>query len=228
MGPRGTPEALEGQCWGPEPTASPLPSSLELALLPGSAPPPKRPDTGVTSATSWCSVPLDPLRVLVTLSLLGSEPGSACPSLAPGYAQCSGWSSPGVGRGLASPVHMGPVSCSAAATNVASCLPFPTPPSCLYLPGDMTLQPPESSAGEQPSPSDPDPDFMPGWSPGASFTLCCPPYSCTHGGRASGPDLLPTGAEASGGTYSIWHILDSPPEWALGLDMGHFKAYRVV
>lgn len=82
MGPRGTPEALEVQCWGHEPTASPLPSSLELALLPGSAPPPKHLDTGVTSATSWCSVPLDRLLVLVTLALLGSEPGSARPLLA--------------------------------------------------------------------------------------------------------------------------------------------------
>lgn len=37
-----------------------------------------------------------------------------------------------------------------------------------------------------------------------------------------------TGAEASGGTYSIRHILDSPPEWVLGLNMGQFKAYRAV
>lgn len=81
---------LKCRVGGHEPTASSLPSSLELALLPGSAPPPKRPDTGVTSATSWCSVPVDPLLVLVTLSLLGSEPGSACPLLAPAMLNAQG------------------------------------------------------------------------------------------------------------------------------------------
>lgn len=210
MGPGGMPEALEVQCWGHEPAASPLPSSLELALLPGSAPSPKCPDTGVTSATSWCSLPLDTLLVLVTLSLLGSEPDSACPLLARAGSVGGAWpprftwdQSPAQLR-----LQMQPLARPAPSL------------SCLYLPGDMTPQSPESSAGEQPSPSDPDPDFMPGWGPGASLTLCCPPYSCTHGGGASGPDLLPAGAEAWGrGAYSIWNVPDSPPEWVLGLDM---------
>lgn len=90
VGPRGTPEALEVQCWGQEPTASPLPSSLELALLPEVPLPPKHPDTGVTSATSWCSVPMDTLLVLVTLSLLGSEPDSARPLVAPAVLSAQG------------------------------------------------------------------------------------------------------------------------------------------
>lgn len=41
---------------GATPAASPLPSSLELAPLP-EVPLPQTPDTGVTSATSWCSAP---------------------------------------------------------------------------------------------------------------------------------------------------------------------------
>lgn len=121
------PEALEVQCWGHEPAASPLPSSLELALLPGSAPSPKRPDTGVTSAASWCSVPWDTLLVLVTLSLLGSEPDAACLLLAGAVLEAQGGVARECGRGLASRVHMGPVSCSAAATNAASCPPCSTP-----------------------------------------------------------------------------------------------------
>lgn len=69
---------------------------------------------------------------------------------------------------------------------------------------------------------------MPGWGLEPVLPSVAHPDSCTHGGGAPGPDLLPTGAGASGGTYSIWHLPDSPPEWALGLDMGQFKAYGVV
>lgn len=64
----------------------------------------KRPDAGVTSTASWCSVPLDTFLALVTLSLLGSEPDSAYP-LSWIYAGRGGARESR--RGLASPVHDG-------------------------------------------------------------------------------------------------------------------------
>ena len=54
------------------------------------------------------------------------------------------------------------------------------------------------------------------------------PTGCTNGGWASGPDPLPIGMGARGGTHGICHIPGSPPEQLLGWDMGQFKARGVV
>lgn len=137
VGPRGTPGALGVQCWGHEPAASPPPSPWSRPRS-RKCPSPKRPDTGVTSAPSWCAAPLDTL--LVSDSRLGSEPDSACPFLAraelSARVQWPGvWERPGL-------------ACSHGTSLLLSCgykcslltaLPHP---SCLYLPGDMTPQSP--------------------------------------------------------------------------------------
>lgn len=105
--------------------------------------PPQHPDTRVTSTTSWHSVLLDMLLVLVTLCPLGPEPDSAC-SRRP--HPCSEQRSRRVWESLPGLSTMGPVSYSAWATNAGCCAPRPAPPlSCLYFPSDMTPHFPEPS-----------------------------------------------------------------------------------
>lgn len=46
--------------------------------------------------------------------------------------------------------------------------------------------------------------------------------------RPQAPTLRPWAQRLLGGTCGIWHVPGSPPEWALGQDMGRFRVHGVI